>query len=66
MTDKDAPAELFQSPRRIGAVQVRARHFVPQGQQHFGNTAHPRSPDSDQVNLLRLAKHRRAPYSTNR
>ena len=47
MADKDASAKLFQSPRRIGRLQIRARHFIAQGQQHLGDAAHPRAPDAD-------------------
>ena len=46
MADKDASAEFFQSSRRIGSLQVRTRHFVPQRQQHLGDAAHSRSSDS--------------------
>ena len=63
MADEDAPAQFFQAPRRIGRLQIRAGHFVSQGQQHFGDTAHAGAADPDQMDLLGFAKHRCTPQA---
>ena len=51
MADINTGAKGFQALGHRRAFQVRARYLIAQVEQHFGNTAHAHTADTDKVNM---------------
>jgi len=57
MADKNPRAETAQAARRIAVVQIGAGHHVSRIQQHFGDTTHADSADTDEMNFMLFLQH---------
>ncbi|MNE52320.1 hypothetical protein D3C80_1469860 [compost metagenome] len=58
VTDEDLRTEGFQTLGNRRGLEVGARHLVTQVQQHFGNTAHAHTADTDEVDATDTAHFR--------